>query len=174
MKWVALFSQTGSEIRDLSKKLGRSPDLIMTNNRANDIWTDVLKDIDSQVLVFNHVDIMNRLKNYQYSSLVTLHGYLRIIPEDVCHACHIVNGHPGLISEYPWLKGKDPQERIEDWMTWIGSVCHRVVPEVDAGEILTEDRVAMKVKETFKGNYYNILRHTSLRAWEKYFEEYQT
>ncbi len=51
MKWVALFSQTGSEIRDLSKKLGRSPDLIMTNNRANDIWTDVLKDVDSQVLV---------------------------------------------------------------------------------------------------------------------------
>ena len=171
MKWIALFSQTGTEIKDLSERLGRSPDLIYTNNRANDIWSQVLKDVDSQVLVFNHRDIMNRLK-YHSDALVTLHGYLRIIPPEVCSECNIVNGHPGLITEYPWLKGKDPQEKIEDWMMWVGSVVHKVVAEVDAGEVLTEDRIALRVAKTFKGNYYNILRHTSLRAWEKYFEQH--
>ena len=171
MKWIALFSQTGTEIKDLSERLGRSPDLIYTNNRANDIWSQVLKDVDSQVLVFNHRDIMNRLK-YHDDALITLHGYLRIIPPEVCSECNIVNGHPGLITEYPWLKGKDPQEKIEDWMMWVGSVVHKVVAEVDAGEVLTEDRIALRVAKTFKGNYYNILRHTSLRAWEKYFEQY--
>ena len=171
MKWIALFSQTGTEIKDLSERLGRSPDLIYTNNRANDIWSQVLKDVDSQVLVFNHRDIMNRLK-YHDDALITLYGYLRIIPPEVCSECNIVNGHPGLITEYPWLKGKDPQEKIEDWMMWIGSVVHKVVAEVDAGEVLTEDRIALRVAKTFKGNYYNILRHTSLRAWEKYFEQY--
>ena len=171
MKWIALFSQTGTEIKDLSERLGRSPDLIYTNNRANDIWSQVLKDVDSQVLVFNHRDIMNRLK-YHDDAQITLHGYLRIIPPEVCSECNIVNGHPGLITEYPWLKGKDPQEKIEDWMMWVGSVVHKVVAEVDAGEVLTEDRIALRVAKTFKGNYYNILRHTSLRAWEKYFEQY--
>ena len=174
MKWIALFSQTGSEIRDLSKKLGRSPDLIYTNNRSNDVWQNVLQEVDSQILVFNHVDIMNRIKNYQKGALITLHGYLRIIPADVCKECNIVNGHPGLITEYPNLKGKDPQERIENWMSYIGSVCHKVVPEVDAGEILSEDRIAIKQVETFKSNYYNILRITSLNAWEKFFENYET
>lgn len=170
MKWIALFSQTGSEIRDLSKKLGRSPDMIYTNNRKNDVWTQILKDVDSQVLVFNHKDIMNRLM-YNKDALITLHGYLKIIPPEVCTACNIVNGHPGLITEYPFLKGKDPQERIEDWMIWVGSVCHKVVAEVDAGEILSEDRVAMNQIDTFKSNYYNILRHTSLNAWEKFFTQ---
>ena len=117
---------------------------------------------------------MNRIKNYQKGALITLHGYLRIIPADVCKECNIVNGHPGLITEYPNLKGKDPQERIENWMSYIGSVCHKVVPEVDAGEILSEDRIAMKQVETFKSNYYNILRITSLNAWEKFFENYET
>ena len=138
------------------------------------IWQIVLNEVDSQVLVFNHIDIMNRIKNYQKDALITLHGYLRIIPEDVCRECNIVNGHPGLITEYPWMKGKDPQEKIEPWMAWIGSVVHKVAPEVDAGQVLTEDRIALKEAETFKGNYYNMLRITSLNAWEKYFEEYQT
>ena len=36
--WIALFSQTGSEIADLSSALNRTPDFVITNtelNRAN-------------------------------------------------------------------------------------------------------------------------------------------
>ena len=51
--------------------------------------------------------LVNNLKH----DLITLHGYLRIIPENICKQCkHIYNGHPGLINMYPELKGKDPQE----------------------------------------------------------------
>jgi hypothetical protein len=32
MNWVAFFSQTGSEIVELSKSIKRKPDLIVTNN----------------------------------------------------------------------------------------------------------------------------------------------
>ena len=32
MNWIAFFSQTGSEIVELSKQLGRKPDLVVTNN----------------------------------------------------------------------------------------------------------------------------------------------
>ena len=32
MKWIAFFSQTGSEIVELSKSIGRKPDLLVTNN----------------------------------------------------------------------------------------------------------------------------------------------
>jgi len=173
-KWVALFSQTGSEIKELSERLGRTPDLIYTNNRNNDVWIHNMKHLDSQVLVFNHNDIMNRLKNYNKDSTITLHGYLRIIPAEVCSECNIINGHPGLIDEYPWLKDKDPQEKIEKWMRMIGSVCHRVTKDLDSGEILTRAFRAHRDVETFKSNYYNILRQTSLEAWEEYFEQYET
>ena len=32
MKWIVFFSQTGSEIVELSKSIGRKPDLLVTNN----------------------------------------------------------------------------------------------------------------------------------------------
>ena len=33
MKWVAFFSQTGTEIVNISKKINRYPDLIVTNKQ---------------------------------------------------------------------------------------------------------------------------------------------
>ena len=41
--WVALFSQTGSEIARLRERLGRWPDTIITNNSDVDSWCDGLK-----------------------------------------------------------------------------------------------------------------------------------
>ena len=32
--WVALFSQTGTEIVELSKAIGREPDVVLTNSYA--------------------------------------------------------------------------------------------------------------------------------------------
>ena len=33
--WIAFFSQTGSEIANLQQALGRTPDLIITNDRPD-------------------------------------------------------------------------------------------------------------------------------------------
>ena len=34
--WIAFFSQTGSEIVDIIDRLGKQPDLIITNHRPSD------------------------------------------------------------------------------------------------------------------------------------------
>lgn len=160
-KWVALFSQSGSEIKSLSMALGRSPDLILTNNKQTSMYS---QNVIASYMTHN--DIMESLRELSSDVFITLHGYLRILPPDVCEMHEIVNGHPGLITEYPSLKGKDPQERITSEMECIGSVCHKVTAGVDEGPVLTED----KIKNT-GGDYYNVLRNTSLNAWLKYFKE---
>jgi folate-dependent phosphoribosylglycinamide formyltransferase PurN len=69
--------------------------------------------------------------------LVTLHGYLRILPEEVVTTHEVINGHPGDIIKYPELKGKDPQAKAIDLgLPSTGVVLHKAVAEVDAGEIL--------------------------------------
>ena len=35
-------------------------------------------------------------------------------PGEVCEKRNIYNGHPGLITQYPQLKGKDPQQKAID------------------------------------------------------------
>lgn len=145
--WVALYSQTGSEIKNLTEVLGYGPDIILTNNKEKEGWMP-------------HNDLMKEILKYP-DALITLHGYLRILPPEVCHLS-ILNGHPGLITKYPELKGKDPQERITPEMTHIGSVVHRVTEGVDEGEVISEAFV-----ENTGGDYYNILKQTSLEAWKK-------
>lgn len=160
MKWVALFSQTGSEIKTLSGILDRVPSMVLTNNKK---YTG-----DLNPYIADHNTLMKYLIDNHKDDLITLHGYLRIIPEEVCKKCkNIYNGHPGLINVYPELRGKDPQERIKPYMNLIGSVVHKVIPEVDAGDIVSN----IAVKNT-SGNYYNKLRETSLEAWEQFFEKY--
>jgi len=66
---------------------------------------------------------------------------LRIIPDDICKHYEILNLHPGLITRYPELKGKDPQWRVFDMFNLpsrVGCVIHRAVAEVDSGEVLME------------------------------------
>ena len=71
--------------------------------------------------------------------LVTLHGYLRILPASFCDKTRIFNGHPGLITKYPELKGFNPQEKTwnnKEKYDQVGCVIHRVIPELDSGEVV--------------------------------------
>lgn len=160
-QWIALFSQSGSEIKELSTILGRKPDLVLTNNKNTKQYCD-----NVEAVYMSHEEIMQYLRTFNQNCFITLHGYLRIIPADVCERHEIINGHPGLITMYPELKGKDPQERITLSMSLIGSVCHEVTAGVDEGPVITES-----VIENTGNDYYNNLRKTSLDAWRKYFEE---
>ena len=161
MNWVALFSQTGSEIANLSKIIGCKPDLILTNNITQDKY-EYHPDVSPHVR-FKHDFLMEYLRGVRSDdTIITLHGYLRIIPPDVCDKFEMYNGHPGLITMYPQLKGKDPQERITPEMTHVGSVVHKVTAGVDEGEI-----VSVVSTENTGGDYYNVLRQTSLEAWKK-------
>lgn len=163
--WIALYSQTGSEIQALSIALGIKPDIILTN-------TD--KPLFNVFKHAKHSEIMEWLeKSYpdeEYRNnnvLITLHGYLRIIPLEICNRYkNIYNGHPGFIVKYPELKGKDPQVR-----TWqdnkkypiIGSVVHKVTPGVDEGEVVSSSALVNRCNSL--DDMFNALKTTSFDSW---------
>jgi folate-dependent phosphoribosylglycinamide formyltransferase PurN len=169
MKWVAFFSQTGSEIIELSKALGRKPDLLVTNNFEEKIkFHPEVRRLDVTIQSARHSLLMDYFRAQQVfdplSTLITLHGYLRIIPEDICNKYGILNGHPGLITLYPELKGKDPQIRAwEGKHPLIGSVVHQVIPEVDGGKIYKT--VAYTNRCDSLDEMYGKLKQSSLESW---------
>ena len=88
----------------------------------------------------------------------------------MCEQYNIYNGHPGLITKYPELKGKDPQVRAyEGKYETAGSVIHEVVPEVDAGKILKEGEVDIKDKSL--DEVYSSLHKLSTDLWIDFLKE---
>ena len=171
--WIAFFSQTGSEIADISESIGRWPDIIITNQRP-----DHLRTIDERVVKAGYITTKNKptetdlrlLLNQLVpkETIVTLHGWLRIMPKSLCEEFNIYNGHPGLITWYPELKGKDPQVRAyqgiqEGKYPVAGAVLHKVIPEVDEGKIIAEEKF-----NTFNlslDDLFRILKDRSLYMW---------
>lgn len=179
--WVVLFSQTGSEIVKLRDHLGYWPEQIFTNNSEVETWhPEMLKLFKEdkaslrgepriKVVTNQQAKTCNFLHNINKASLVTLHGWLRIIPKNICEQYNIVNGHPGLITTYPDLKGKDPQVRAYDENYGvIGSVVHKVTPEVDDGEILAHTAIYRQHEDTLD-DIFEKLTFTSFKSWQKFF-----
>jgi folate-dependent phosphoribosylglycinamide formyltransferase PurN len=170
-RWVALFSQTGSEIYNLSQTFGRVPDIVISNTyEVSDKIVDPRLMGATEIICREHRNVVDSLLKLP-NSLITLHGYLKILPSDVCNAHEIYNGHPGLITQYPELKGKDPQEKV--WKnlqsyTRIGSVVHRCIPEVDSGRV--EEVYSVPNSCVTKDDVYTALRDTSLRCWVNFLE----
>ena len=155
--WKALFSQSGSEIYELSNRIGRFPDAIITNKKPEDmdkINPKLLeKAFDRFIFIPQKPSVEEYKEAIRRADMVTLHGFLRILPSEVCARYRIYNGHPGLITHFPELKGKDPQAKV--WWSHAdtpyrlhGHVIHKVVPEVDAGEIVS-------TKEFYSHNIYS-------------------
>ena len=169
MKWIVLYSQTGSEIANLSKHLNRKPDLILTNNKNEQTYSSDLINLDTPITIGDHRDLMDIIRSHLPSEIiVTLHGYLKIIPQDVCEKYSIYNGHPGLITTYPELKGHNPQIR-----TWngdykeIGSVVHKVTDIVDDGEVLSYYSCSNRAESL--DDLYDTLKQTSFQSWINFF-----
>lgn len=139
--WYAMFSHTGKEIEAVSRRLGRTPYTIYTNNPKYN------GSLMSRVCFDRHDGILeNSIGILAPNSVLTLHGYNRILPKWYVEwlrekniKCY--NLHPAPIQLYKNLKGKDPQERLfkgiqDGQYRYIGNVIHEVIPEVDSGEIL--------------------------------------
>jgi len=148
-KWIALFSHTGSEIVNISDRIGRWPDAIITNKPpgSEDIHEGIVskfsKETGNKVMYCNSTP---KIGNYRQlldgDAIITMHGWMLIIPESICKEYEIYNLHPGLITKYPELKGKDPQRRVFESTrksyNHVGCVLHKAVAEVDAGEVIME------------------------------------
>lgn len=169
MKWIAFFSQTGSEIVEISKAIGRKPNLLVTNNFEQEIkFNPGVRMLGVSIMSAKHNLLIEYFRNQTIFppdlTLITLHGYLRILPEDICKKYDILNGHPGFITKYPELKGKDPQIRAwEGKYPIIGSIVHKVEPEVDSGRVLSE--VCYTNRCTSLAEMYGKLKQSSLESW---------
>jgi len=169
--WIAFFSQTGGEIADLSEQLGRKPDLIVTNERSERLRT-IDDRIEGGSMLPNKPSIAEYrevLKDFD-NPIITLHGWLRVVPEEICREYEIYNGHPGLITQYPELKGKDPQVRaFEGKYETAGCVLHRVIPEVDEGQIISEE--SFNAEGLSLDELFRILKDRSLYMWVNFLEK---
>ena len=177
MNWIAFFSQTGSEIVELSKQLGRKPDLIVTNNFEEKIkFHPGVRELEVTIQSARHDMLMEYFRKQAIfnpeETVITLHGYLRVLPADVCDMYEIYNGHPGAIDLYPELKGKDPQEKVwndNEKYSIIGSVVHRCTAELDAGEL--KKVVHFKNRSYTREDVYSTLKMASLSAWNFFLKE---
>lgn len=141
--WTALFSHTGTEIVKLSRRLGRTPDVIITNKPPGS--DDIHEGIQENIYLPNRPNKIDYRGVLQADSVITLHGWMRIIPPEICEEYEIYNLHPGLITKYPELKGADPQKKVAEaedgTYEEIGCVIHRVTAGVDEGPILSYNSV---------------------------------
>ena len=172
--WIAFFSQTGTEIDEIAKHFGFGPDVIVTNERPESLRkiNPEIKDLGKIVTVPNKptLEELEEVIGYYHKPIITLHGWLRIMPPELCKKYTIFNGHPGLITKYPELKGKDPQVRaFEGNYDTIGCVLHRVTEGVDEGKILMVEEV--NAFELELDDIFHILGDRSLYMWINFLEE---
>ena len=166
--WIAFFSQTGSEIVDIARSLKKWPDVIITNERPADLRTINPEILEQDLLVTTSnkpsAEELLEILAYYNDPIVTLHGWLRIMPGNICESFNIFNGHPGLITEYPELKGKDPQIRaFKGKYPIMGCVLHKVTAGVDEGRIIAEERFnAFNITEE---DMWKVTRDRSLYLW---------
>lgn len=170
-KWIVFFSQTGAEIADISESLGRWPDLIITNKRP-----DHLRAIDPRIKEYGYTELPNKPVPDDYevvlqdNAIITLHGWLRIMPKSICEKYLVYNGHPGLITKYPELKGKDPQVRaFEGKYPVAGAVIHKVVAGVDEGKVIMEEK--FNASNLSLDELFRILRDRSLFMWTNFLKK---
>lgn len=173
--WICFFSQTGSEIVNVSNRLGRDPDLIITNrdnlkginNILLEKYIDKIVFIPTKPSIEDYERITKKYSEYFNNCFITLHGFLRIIPDLFCRHFNIYNLHPGLITKYPELKGFNPQEKAFNLkLKTSGSVIHKVIAEVDSGEIL--DSVEISIENLSLDTIYNSLHNASTDLWVRF------
>lgn len=172
--WTAFFSQTGSEILQISKQLNRLPDAIIYNTnfgRLPPINPELEQLAFERLWIVEPKPISPVYRSRIIpGSIVTLHGWLRIVPPDICSEYEIYNGHPGLITEYPELKGKDPQKRAYELGHEVGGcVIHRVIPEVDEGEILLSQKTS--IANLSEDDIIKKLHDISIALWVEFLSE---
>ena len=178
--WIAFFSQSGTELHNIITHTGKIPAAIITNRQTDDGLNILFKEAKDKGL-YNWITIPKNpeLKDYKKAlkpfknPLITLHGYLRIIPKDICKKYkNIYNLHPGLITEYPDLKGKDPQIRaIKAGYPTVGAVIHKVIPAVDEGEIIASH--AINIRGLEEDEIFDKLHVIGSIMWYQFFKNYE-
>ena len=181
LNWTVFVSQTGSEVYNISRELGIVPKLLVTNN-IKKLSTHVWEYLEYNGCIIKEIPFRPLLADYSQeeilnSDLITLHGYLRVLPGDFINEFKgsIINGHPALITKYPELKGLNKQEDVfyhKEKYPYMGSVIHIVTPVLDDGEVLFAVSKVNDVESL--DDAYNKLKETSFMSWNIFFNNYLT
>lgn len=172
--WFAFFSHTGTEIVNICESAGIIPKRIITNKTPGDSTINKkLLDLPTEIIWFN-----NRPDLYDYNRVLsrcdecicTLHGWMRLIPEEICDEYDVYNLHPGLITQYPELKGADPQKRITEDHKNIGLVIHKVTAELDAGPVIMEHFTQNTTNDV--DTNIQTLHKMATEAWLDFFDKH--
>jgi folate-dependent phosphoribosylglycinamide formyltransferase PurN len=175
--WVACFSRTGFELYSIIKHLKVLPNKVICNQSPDKIsidkkLKDLLEDNGVEITFVNNSPTVEEYIEFfgEANKVITLHGWMRIVPPEICNRYQIYNGHPGLITTYPELKGKDPQKKaflLEHKV--IGTVIHKVTAEVDDGEVLAQSSIT--------NNYIDeqsvsiAIREISIQLWVNFLKQ---
>lgn len=164
MKWIALSSFSGTEISDISKYY--QPDAMFTNNSKSALLKKGAKLLSPRPTSEEYIEAFGDCE------LVTLHGWNKIIPADICEKYDIYNVHPGDIVNHPdKLKGANPyQAAIDHGLTKSGVVIHKCIAEVDSGEIIMFRQVNIKGFDV--SEMVQLMREYSINLWLDFLEEY--
>ena len=177
--WIAFFSQTGTEIVNIINECKILPNFIITNKLSLEgINDELLEQLFSRLIILphnpteeNYKGLIEHFENNDCSTdntIITLHGYLRIVPPLLCDNYTVYNGHPGAIKLHPDLKGHNPQVRaLKDRI--IGCVIHKVTPIVDDGEIILEKNVVNN--NLFEEEIIEHLKDVQLELWINFFKK---
>ena len=178
VKWYSLFSHTGKETETLCGLLRDQLHLkvAVTNNMQYEGPLPCIK-------FSRGVDINEWLMepgNVEPDSIITLNGYMRIIPAEVLEYlasinCKVYNIHPAPIQYYPDLRGMDPQERLYEGLLdgryhCIGAVIHEVDAGVDTGNII-HWKLELPATIRTKDDLYDRLHAMGTEMWIEFFRE---
>lgn len=178
VKWYSLFSHTGSETAVLQKLLYPDVELVaaITNNCKYEGSLPYIKLISAKYIN----EWLIEPGNVEPGSIVTLNGYMRIIPEEVIsylHSinCRLLNIHPAPVQMYPDLRGMDPQERLYEGIQsgkyqYIGAVIHVVDAGVDTGALVNWSLELADPNMT-KNELYQHLHDIGTKLWLEVFQE---
>ena len=178
VNWYSLFSHTGKETETVAKLCRRNAKLcdVLTNNMR---YQGGLKQAQKMSGDDIHAWLMTP-GNVRPESVVTLNGYMRILPKEVLDylkgiGCGVYNIHPAPITIYPDLKGKDPQERLFEGIrsgkyAYIGAVIREVDEGIDTGKILLQCTMFPSVVFT-KDYIYDTLAKIGVDLWCRFFKE---
>lgn len=162
MDWITLFSFSGKEASVVTRQFKERNLRVWTNNPE-----PVAQPFPTDPEHFHADKIHEKLARISRTTLVTLHGYNRILPERVIKnpALFIYNVHPGDVVEYPSLVGLHPQRQaLQQGLCATGVVIHRVTTELDLGPVVARQVVAIKDGIT-EAQLIDELREVSIGLW---------
>jgi len=158
---VVLISGSGSNLQAFIDQVSKGElpieiSLVISNN-TDAFGLERARNVGIPICAIDHRRFDSRLEFDQalireidavQPDIVILAGFMRILTEDFVNHYHnrLVNIHPSLLPKYP---GTNTHQRALDAGDhWHGASIHFVVPEVDAGPIILQGRLAISPNDT--------------------------